>query len=237
MTAVGSRSVVVTGVARRGQLGEAVAAAFVRDRATVSIVARRLADAEARAAELRRLGGPVHAFACDLADPGAATTLARDILAATGRVDVLVNLAGGFAFTGPVADSDPGDYATQYAINVATAYAATRAFLPALRAVSGAVVFAASASAVPGARVRGVSAYVMAKSAVVSLMRAVAQEERPHGVRANAIAPGTIRTASNVAAMPHDTRFIDREAVAAAILFLASPAAAAVTGEVVELSS
>lgn len=237
MTAVGSRSVVVTGVARPGQLGEAVAAAFLRDGATISIVARRLADAEARAAELRQIGGRVHAFACDLASPAAAAELARDVMAEAGRVDVLVNLAGGFDLTGPVADSDPGGYARQYEINVATAYAATRAFLPALRAASGAIVFASSASALPGARVRGVSAYAMAKAAVISLMRAVAQEERSNGVRANAVAPGTIRTASNVAAMPDGTRYIDREAVASAVLFLASPAAAAITGEVVELSA
>lgn len=237
MTAVGSRSVVVTGVAKPGQLGEAVAAAFLRDGASVSIVARNLADAEARASELRRIGGPVHAFACNLADPRATMILARDVLAAAGRVDVLANLAGGFAFTGPVADSVAEDYARQYEINVATAYAATRAFLPALRSTSGAIVFATSASALPGARSRGVSAYAMAKAAVIALTRAVAQEERAHGVRANAIAPGTIRTASNVAEMPDGTRYIDREAVAATILFLASPAAAAVTGEVVELSS
>jgi NAD(P)-dependent dehydrogenase (short-subunit alcohol dehydrogenase family) len=151
-------------------------------------------------------------------------------------VDVLVNLAGGFAFSGPVADSDPAVYARQYEINVSTAYVATRAFLPALRATSGAIVYVASASALPGARVRDVSAYAMAKTAVVALMRAVAQEERSYGVRANAIAPGAIRTSSNEASMPAGTRYVEREAVAEVIRFLASPAAAAITGQVVELS-
>lgn len=236
MTTPRGRSVVVTGAARPGQLGEAVAAAFARDGAAVSVVARHLGDAEDRAAELRLLGGPVYPFACDLANPAAATSLAHDVVSVAGRVDVLVNLAGGFALTGPVADSDPASYAAQYAINVATAYAATRAFLPALRASAGAIVFAASATALPGFRVRDVSAYAMAKTAVVTLMRAVAQEERARGVRANAIAPGTIRTATNVASLPDGTKYVEREAVAAAILFLASPAAAAITGQVMELS-
>lgn len=237
MTEARPRSVVITGVARRGQLGEAVAAAFVREGAVVSVVARHRDDAEERASELRNLGGSVYAFACDLADPAATATLVREVLATAGYVDVLVNLAGGFALSGPVADSDPATYARQYEINVSTAYAATRAFLPALRATSGAIVYAASASALPGARVRDVSAYAMAKTAVVALMRAVAQEERLHGVRANAIAPGTIRTASNEASLPDGTRYVEREAVARAILFLASPSAAAVTGQVLELSA
>ncbi len=233
---VRSRSVVVTGVARPGQLGETVAAAFLRDGANVSVVARHGTGAEERARALRAHGGSVYAFACDLADPVAAATLAQRVIAAAGHVDVLVNLAGGFAFSGPVADSDPAVYARQYEINVSTAYVATRAFLPALRATSGAIVYVASASALPGARVRDVSAYAMAKTAVVALMRAVAQEERSYGVRANAIAPGAIRTSSNEASMPAGTRYVEREAVAEVIRFLASPAAAAITGQVVELS-
>ncbi len=232
--AMHARSVVVTGVGRSGQIGEAVAHAFALTGAVVSIVARRLADAEERAADLDAAGSRVHPFACDLTDHSACAVLARDVLRVAGRVDVLVNIAGGFAFSGPVADSDPAVLASQYAVNVATAYCATRAFLPALRESSGVVVFTTSATALPGARVRGMSAYVMAKMAVIGLMQAVAQEGHSHGVRANAIAPGPVRTSTNLASMPEDTRYVEREAVASAVMFLAS--ADAITGQVVELS-
>jgi 3-oxoacyl-[acyl-carrier protein] reductase len=227
---------VVTGVGRAGQLGEAIARAFGQDGARVSIVARTAVDATARATALRAEGLDVHPFVANLTDPAATVALAREVLAGAGRVDALVNAAGGFAMSGPVGESDPALLAQQLAINLSTAYATTRAFLPALRAASGAVVFVASSSALPGARVKNASAYAIAKAGVLTLMRAVAQEERPHGVRSNAVAPGSIRTHDNVAAMPTDSRFVELESVAGAILFLCSTGAAQVSGEVIELA-
>ncbi|HVZ49560.1 MAG TPA: SDR family oxidoreductase [Gemmatimonadaceae bacterium] len=226
----------VTGVAHRGQVGEAVAEAFARQGDLVCVVARSADDANARSADLAARGHRALAFACDLADPAATSALAHAVASATGRIDALVNLAGGFAMSGPVADSDPATAAHLHRINVDTALLATRAFLPALRQSQGAVVYVASAAALPGARVRNVSAYAMAKTSVLVLMRAVAQEERAHGVRANAIAPAAIRTAANAESMPDDTRYVEREDVAAAVVWLCSPEAAAVTGQVVELS-
>lgn len=230
------RSVVVTGVGRAGQLGETIARAFGQQGARVSIVARTAADANARAAALRAEGFDVHPFVADLADPVATAALAVQVIASAGRVDALVNAAGGFALSGPVAESDPALLAQQIAINLSTAYATTRAFLPALRASAGAVVFVASSSALPGARVKNASAYAIAKTGVLTLMRAVAQEERGHGVRSNAVAPGSIRTHDNLDSMPNDCKFVERESVAATILFLCSPAAAQVSGEVIELT-
>ena len=79
------------------------------------------------------------------------------------------------------------------------------------------------------------SAYSAAKSGVVALMRAVAQEERDHGVRANALAPGAIRTAANVEAMGDKTHYIEREDVADTILFLVSDRARAISGQILQL--
>jgi NAD(P)-dependent dehydrogenase (short-subunit alcohol dehydrogenase family) len=227
---------VVTGVARDGQLGDVIARRFAADGARVSIVARSLADASARANQMRAGGLDVHPYACDLADPEATVALAARVLADAGRVDALVNAAGGFAMSGPVGDSDPAMLSRQIAINLSTAYSATRAFLPALRVSRGAVVFVASASALPAARVKNASAYAIAKGGVVTLMRAVAQEELANGVRANAVAPGTIRTKDNTAALPPDTRFVEPGSVAATIAYLCSPDANQVTGQVIELS-
>jgi len=227
---------VVTGVAHRGQVGEAVAEAFAVAGDTVCVVAREIGDARDRAEALVERGFDVRPFACDLADPAATEALARTVEQSAGRVDALVNLAGGFAMSGPVADGDPDVYARQYRINVETALLTTRAFLPALRRARGAVVFVGSPPALPGGRARNVSAYAMAKAAVLVLMRAVAQEEAAYGVRANAIAPNAIRTQTNTESMPPDTRYVEREAVAAAIMWLCSGAARAVTGQVLELS-
>jgi NAD(P)-dependent dehydrogenase (short-subunit alcohol dehydrogenase family) len=126
--------------------------------------------------------------------------------------------------------------AGQLAINVGTAYNATRAFLPALRKSRGAIVFFASASALRGARVRELSAYAIAKTGVVTLMRAVSQEERANGVRANAVAPTAIRTATNMESMSGDTRYVERDAVAAVVRFLCSGEAANISGQVIELA-
>lgn len=230
------RSVVVTGVAKPGQLGEAIALAFARDGARVSVIARKLDEATARAEEMRAAGLDVHPFACDLADPTATGVVAGAIAASAGSVDLVVHAAGGFALTGPVADSDPAAFQQQLTIGLGTAYATARAFIPVLRASRGSLVFLASASALPGARVKGVAGYAVAKSGVLTLMRAIAQEEHEHGVRANAIAPAAIRTRANLGAMPATARFVEPESVVAAIRYLASSEAAQVTGQVIELA-
>lgn len=230
------RSVVVTGVARRGQIGDVIARAFAASGHRVSIVAKSIDDAKACAAEMRGDRLDAHPFACDLTDPVAAAELARQVLTNAGRVDTLVNVAGGFAMSGPVAESNPAVWAQQLAINLGTAYAATRAFLPAIRDARGAIVYLASATALPGARVKNAAAYAAAKGGVLTLMRAVAQEEHANGVRANAVAPGTVRTPDNVAAMPTDAAFVEPESIASVVLFLCSPQAAQITGQVIELT-
>lgn len=138
---------IVTGVGRAGQVGEAVARRFGELGAKVALLARSADDAGARADEMRRDGLDATPYACDLADADAVAQLAARIGAANGgRVDVLANVAGGFVAGGPVADGDPAALQAMFTINVATAYGATRAFLPALRAAGGAIVFVAAAS-------------------------------------------------------------------------------------------
>lgn len=228
------RSVVLTGVGREGQVGEAVAQAFAERGARVFLVDRTEANVRARAEALLARGLRAASLAADLTDAVAVAALAERVRDATaGRLHALVHLAGGFATSGPVADSDPAVWQRQFAINATTAYLTARAFLPVLRAVKGSIVFFASEAVLPGARAAERSAYVAAKGAVVSLMRAIAQEERVHGVRANAVAPTAIRTADNVAAMGADAPMVAREAVADVVLWLCSDASRAVSGQVI----
>jgi NAD(P)-dependent dehydrogenase (short-subunit alcohol dehydrogenase family) len=228
------RSVVLTGVGREGQVGEAVAQAFAERGARVFLVGHREADARARAEALVAKGLRAAALAADLTDLGATAALAERVRDATaGRLTALVHLAGGFEASGPVAESDPAVWQRQFAINATTAYLTARALLPLLRAGKGSIVFFASEAVLTGARTAELSAYVAAKSAVVALMHAIAQEEKGHGVRANAVAPTTIRTADNVASMGANTPMIAREAVADVVLWLCSDAARAVSGQII----
>ncbi|GLC28346.1 hypothetical protein rosag_48590 [Roseisolibacter agri] len=155
--------------------------------------------------------------------------------AIVGDVDALVCAAGGFAPTGPLDETAVEDIERQLGINLKTAVLATRAALPMLRRTRGSIVYFGSAAVLPGATGGGMLAYAMAKSGVLALMRAVAEDERAHGVRANAVAPTSIRTAANVAAMGDRADYVSREEVAASVLWLCSDAARAVTGQVLRL--
>ena len=229
--------VLITGVGREGQVGEAVAQRFAQEGASLLLVDRREEQAAERAAPLRRAGHPVWSYGCDLSDPASVAALAADVRREHGdRLLGLVNLAGGFAVGGTLSGSDSEVWNRMFAINLTTAYLATRAFLPMLQAARGAIVYFASEAALPGSRVAGMAGYAAAKSAVVTLMRAVAQEEKANGVRANALAPGAIRTASNLQSMGESPRYVEREAVAAAVLYLCSEEARAITGQVIALS-
>jgi NAD(P)-dependent dehydrogenase (short-subunit alcohol dehydrogenase family) len=217
-------------------VGEVVARAFADRGARVFLVDRLEDEVRARSEALLAAGLRAAALAADLSDPAAVEALAARVRDATsGRVHALVHLAGGFAASGPVAESDPTAWTRQFTINLTTAYLTARAFLPLLRTTKGALVFFGSEAALPGARVSGIAAYAAAKSALLTLAQAIAQEERDHGVRANAVAPAAIRTAANLADMGADTAFVTREAVADVVLWLCSDAARAVTGQVVRV--
>jgi 3-oxoacyl-[acyl-carrier protein] reductase len=235
------RAAVLTGVGRKGQVGESVAAAFAAAGFALVIVHRDLAELSSRADELRALGAGgagVHPFACDLSDVAAVSELAVQIDSVTPNgIDALVCLAGGFAMSGPVADSDPAVYHKLIAINLTTAYLTTRALLPALRRKQGAILYFSSAAVLPGSSGGRMSAYAAAKAGVAALMRAVAEEEAPHGVRANALAPTAIRTAANEQSMSPKTRYVEREQVAELALHLCSPAAHAITGQLLRLDA
>lgn len=225
----------ITGVGAKGQVGEAVAQAFLRRGDTVLIVSRSPDEAAERATELST-AGEVHGYPCDLAKPNEVERLAEQVRSDHGgTLDALVNLAGGFGSSGPLAKSDPSTLSRMFDINVKTAYNTTRAFLPMVEAAQGSIVFFASEAVLEGAKTSGVAGYVAAKSAVVGLMRSVADEGRKSGVRANALAPAAIRTATNEASMPAKTQYVERDEVAATVLYLCSPAASGVTGQVIRL--
>lgn len=229
------KTVLVTGVARQGQVGEYLAAAFAREGARVIAVDRDAAELGARVDELAGRGLNVSGLPCDLTSMADVDRLTARVASEGGRLHALVNAAGGFAPSGPVAESDPGTWARMRAINFDTAYLCTRALLPALRAGEGAIVYFSAAAALPGGRTAGLAGYIAAKAAVLALMRTVAEEERKSGVRANAVAPTAVRTAANLESMGDEVRYVEREELAAVVLHLCDASSSAVSGEVIRL--
>jgi NAD(P)-dependent dehydrogenase (short-subunit alcohol dehydrogenase family) len=229
--------VLLTGVGREGQVGEVVARVFAERGATVLLVDRQADQARARARALVDQGHRASAYGCDLTNADDVGELAARVRGDHGdRLDALVNMAGGFASSGTVAEGVVDVWHRMLAINLTTAYLSTRAFLPLVRAGRGAIVYFASEAALPGSRIAGTAPYAAAKTGVVALMQAVAQEERANGVRSNALAPGAIRTAANMESMGADKRYVEREDVASAVGWLCSEEARAVTGQVIRLS-
>jgi NAD(P)-dependent dehydrogenase (short-subunit alcohol dehydrogenase family) len=228
---------VVTGVGRAGQVGEVVAKEFAARGARVSIIDRDGASAETLAAAMRAEKLEVSAYGCDLTDAAAtAETFAKIAAANGGKIHALANVAGGFAMSGPVGESDPAVFQRQLSINLGSAYGATRACIPFMRAEGGGIVFMAAAAILPGGKLANMSGYAASKAGVAALMRAVAQEERANAIRANALAPTAIRTGVNLDSMGDKFAYIERESVAAVIAFLCSGEAANITGQVIELA-
>lgn len=235
-----SRLVVITGVGRAGQLGEAVALCFARKGATLALVDRLEDEAQARAADLVSAGFAATAYAADLTNEQDASALATRIAAAhehfRGHVHAVVCAAGGYSGSGPLDEVSSDEWHRMYAINLETAFQTSRAFLPSVRQAKGSLVFYTSVASLPGGNPKGMAAYAAAKSGVISLVRSLAADEKANGVRANAIAPTAIRTAANIDAMGADRNYVDRESVADVTAFLASDLSRNVTGQILTLA-
>lgn len=226
----------VTGVARVGQIGHAVARGFARAGAKL-VLADLNADAlAARAREFTDEGAAVRAAAGDLTTPAAARAAVAVAAQQFGGLDIVVNVAGGLINYGPVADLLPDSFERELAINVKTTLYVSQAAIPALRRRGGGAIvnFASIAVLRPQSQMAGYSA---AKSAVAGLTRALATELRDDRIRVNAVAPGTMRTADNTTQMKDaNIRWVELDDLVAAVLYLASDEARAVSGEILPVT-
>jgi NAD(P)-dependent dehydrogenase (short-subunit alcohol dehydrogenase family) len=213
-----------------GALGTAITRRFLDDGAVVCVPwivqaeRERLLDAVGAARDRLMLER------CDVADDAAMAALAARMLEHHGRIDVLVAAVGGFAM-GALVETDRATWDRMLSLNLTTTYVACRAVVPAmLQARAGRVVAVASRAVVPPAA--GFIAYTVAKSGVIALVQALAQEVRGRGVTVNAVLPSTMDTPANRAAMPDidPKTWTPVEAVADAIAYLAGESAGHVTG-------
>jgi 3-oxoacyl-[acyl-carrier protein] reductase len=214
------KAIVITGAS--GALGKVVADAAVARGARVAGINRAAARGGTTADRID-LGG------VDLSDAAQALQAVDAAAAHFGRLDVLVNIAGAFAFE-TVADGDPKTWQRLYAINVTTALNASRAAIPHLVASgAGRIVNIGAMGALQAGA--GMGAYAASKAGVHRLTEALAAELKGK-VTVNAVLPSTIDTPANRRDMPKAdfTAWVTADELANVILFLASDAASAVTG-------
>lgn len=211
--------VVVTGAA--GALGRAVVEAF--DKAGADCVLwDHHKDAAASAKHM--------ALVVDLLDAKAVDAAAKQVLAAKGRVDVLCNIAGGFA-SGPEVHESRALFDRMMDLNVRTVLNTVEALVPSMIAAGGGKIVNVGASrATAGSAGNG--AYIASKSAVIRLTESMGAELRGKNINVNCVLPSIIDTPANRADMPKadPSRWVAPAALADVILFLASPAARAING-------
>jgi NAD(P)-dependent dehydrogenase (short-subunit alcohol dehydrogenase family) len=229
---VTGRVAIVTGGA--GALGLSVTRRFLGAGAVVAIPYVVPAEADAlRTAIAADQAARLVAEHVDVMDEAALGGFVERVRARHRRIDVLVNLVGGFA-GGDLAATSLVEWRRLMDLNLTSVVVACRAVLPEMtRARYGRIVNVASRAVL--APSGGFIAYTVGKAAVMTLTQALAQEVRAQGVTVNAVAPSTMDTPGNRQAMPDADRstWVSTDAVAAAIAFLASEEAGGVSGAVV----
>jgi 3-oxoacyl-[acyl-carrier protein] reductase len=218
--------VVVTGAL--GALGKVVAEAALARGARVAGVDHAASQIPAAASRIE-LGG------VDLSDAAQAKKAIDAVAAHFGRLDVLINIAGGFAFE-TVAEGDPKTWQRMYALNVLTALNASRSAIPHLAGSPAARIVNIGAMGALQAG-SGMGAYAASKAGVHRLTEALAAEWKGK-ITVNAVLPSIIDTPANRTSMPKAdfSKWVTPQELANVILFLVSDPASAVTGALIPVS-
>lgn len=234
----------ITGSSRG--IGKAIAEAYARQGAKVVITSRKLDACEAVAAQINEENydapGEAMAIACNVSDMGQLTSLVDRIKEEWGRIDILVCNAAVNPYHGPMSGIDDGAWEKILQVNVTNVLKLCNMVLPDMAARrDGAVILISSVGGLKGSINLG--AYAVSKAADMQLARNLAVEWGPHNVRANAIAPGLIKTdfaralwenpearARAEAAYPLG-RLGEPEDIAGTAILLASDAGSFITGQ------
>lgn len=245
MARLGNKAALITGGG--GGIGAATAELFCTEGAAVTLVDR---DPEALARVqatvlARHPNAALTTAVADVADAEQAVAIVDQALKAHGHLDILVNNAAMRNYAA-LCDASPGEWQTMLGVNLVGAAAYCKAALPALRSSgAGSIVNVSSCYAITGRK--GMGIYDATKAAMLALTRTLAFEEAPHGVRANAICPGSTLTDFHIgrakqsgkcvealAAERQDTSLLRRWAkpleIALPILWLASSEGSFITG-------
>ena len=243
-----TRVAVVTG-ANRG-IGRAIAGALAADGFTLAITARDTATLKETIDDVEAVGGIAAALACDVRDEASVAAMA-EAASALGPVHTVVANAGAAGPTAPLHEVSLAEWRDCLAADLDGVFLTFRAFVPELIAAGAGSLIAISS--MTGKRpLHGRTPYAAAKMGVIGLVRTLALELGPHGIRVNAVCPGAVagpriddviarqaaaRGITEAAALAAFTeasplgRLVEAGEVAAACAYLASDAAASITGE------
>ncbi|HEX6548063.1 MAG TPA: SDR family oxidoreductase [Candidatus Dormibacteraeota bacterium] len=243
-------NVVVTG-GNQG-IGRAIALAFAREGARVAISARSRESLDAVAAEIGALAIP-----CDVSQEASVDNLGRRVDAELGAVDVVVPNAGIAGPTKPLQELTLDEWRECLAVDLDGVFLTFRRFIPGMIERGGGCLIAISS--VTGKKpLQNRTPYAAAKMGVIGLVRTLAMEVGPHGIRVNAVCPGAVAGPRIEAVIERDAaargitveaaraersetaalrRMVEPEEVAAACVFLASPGGAGITGEDLNVSA
>ncbi|MGH3563726.1 MAG: SDR family oxidoreductase, partial [Mycobacterium sp.] len=234
---------VVTGAGRG--LGAAIAVAFAEVGADVVIASRTQSQLEAVAKQVEDAGHRAHVVVADLAHPDETAKLAEQAIEAFGKLDIVVNNVGG-TMPAPLLNTPTKDLKDAFTFNVGTAHALTTAAVPLMLTHSGGGAIINITSTMGRLAGRGFAAYGTAKGALAHYTRLAALDLCPR-IRVNAIAPGSILTsaldvvaANDELRKPMETvtpmrRLGEPVDIAAAAVYLASPAGSYLTGKTLEV--
>ncbi len=233
---------VVTGAGRG--LGAAIAVAFAEVGADLLISSRTESELQAVAAQIEAAGRRAHIVVADLAQPESTAELAGAAVAAFGRLDIVVNNVGG-TMPNTLLTTSVKDMRDAFTFNVLTAHALTVAAVPLMLEHGGGNIINIS-STMGRLAGRGFAAYSTAKAALAHYTRLTALDLCPK-IRVNAIAPGSILTSALEIVASNESlrgpmekatpmrRLGDPLDIAAAAVYLASPAASFLTGKMLEV--
>ena len=234
---------IVTGAGRG--LGAATALAFAEAGADVVIAARTQSQLDEVAAQIAATGRRAHVVAADLAHPEATAELAAAAVDAFGKLDIVVNNVGG-TMPAPLMNTSTKDLRDAFTFNGSTAHALTCAAVPLMLEHSGGGSIINITSTVGRLAGRGFAAYGTAKAALAHYTRLSALDLSPR-IRVNAIAPGSILTSALDIVASNDAlrgpmeqatplrRLGDPTDIAAAAVYLSSPAGGYLTGKILEV--
>lgn len=237
------QAAVVTGAGRG--LGAAIAVAFAEVGADVLIASRTESELQAVAAQIAAVGRRAHIVVADLAQPEATAVLAAEAVNAFGRLDIVVNNVGG-SMPNTLLTTSVKDMRDAFTFNVLTAHALTVAAVPLMLEHSGGGSIINISSTLGRLAGRGFAAYGTAKAALAHYTRLTALDLCPR-IRVNAIAPGSILTSALDVVASNDAlrepmekatpmrRLGDPVDIAAAAVYLASPAGSFLTGKMLEV--
>jgi 3-hydroxybutyrate dehydrogenase len=186
-----NKSAIITGAA--SGIGKDIALVFAREGAEVAIADLNMAAADAVAKEIQAAGGNAMAVAMDVTSESAVNDGVAAVVAKYGGVDVLVSNAG-IQIVHPIEEFSYAEWRKMMAIHVDGAFLTTKACLPHMykSGRGGSVIYMGSVHSKEASLLK--AAYVTAKHGLIGLSKVVAKEGAKHGVRANVICPGYVRT-------------------------------------------